>query len=84
MSRKSCYLCDVVLPKDRKQKVALYDKKAEICRPCSVAEAFVNVTESYCILQGNSPKSCGIALSKWKSLVSETRRATTDRLMKQP
>jgi hypothetical protein len=77
----ACKICTI---KGRNAKTARYDNKSQVCSQCSLAESFVNVTESYCILQGNTPKSCGIDFHEWRSLVLKTRMETTDRLMSHP
>lgn len=75
--------CKICKSKGR-SAASRYDRKSVVCESCSLAEAFVNVKENNCVLQGGTPKSCGISFETWTGLVIDTRQRTTDRLIKHP
>ncbi len=75
-----CKICSYDM-REWASALSRYDNKTKVCSACGLGEAFVNTKENACILHGDTPKNCGVAWEEWVSLVIETRKRTTDRLL---
>ena len=75
-----CPICSSKMD-EKRHALSRYDNKTHVCSACGLGEAFVNTKDNACILHGETPKNCGVSWEEWVSLVLETRKRTTDRLL---